>query len=80
MEPDISNTLSNFTLEAFFTEAEDYADNVDIVETAHQTLIESYYHLKGYNYALEIIARYYDVPDIVIFQMNTAGIEDKYKR
>lgn len=77
VEPDISNTLSNFTLEAFFTEAEDYADNVDIVETARQTLIESYYHLKGYNYALEIIARYYDVPDIVIFQMNTAGIEDK---
>lgn len=77
VEPDIRNTLSNFTLEAFFTEAEDYADNVDIVETARQTLIESYYHIKGYNYALDLIARYYDVPDIVIFQMNTVGIEDK---
>lgn len=77
VEPDIMHTLSNFTLEAFFPEAADYADNLEIVETARQTLIESYYHLKGYNYALEIIARYYDVPDIVIFQMNTAGIEDK---
>ena len=38
VEPDISNTLSNFTLEAFFTEEEDYADNVDIVETAITTL------------------------------------------
>lgn len=79
VEPDISNTLSNFTLEAFFTEAEDYADNVDIVETARQTLIESYYHLKGYNYALEIIASFYDVPEIAIFQMNTSGIEDKIR-
>ena len=79
VEPDISNTLSNFTLEAFFTEAEDYADNLEIVETARQTLIESYYHLKGYNYALEIIASFYDVPEIAIFQMNTSGIEDKIR-
>lgn len=79
VEPDISHTLSNFTLEAFFPEAEDYADNLEIVETARQTLIESYYFLKGYNYALEIIARYYDVPELTIFQMNTAGIEDKIK-
>ena len=35
------------------------------------------YKRQGYNYALEIIPRYSDVPDIVIFQMNTAGIEDK---
>ena len=79
MVPDISNTLSNFTLEAFFTEAEDYADNVDIVETARQTLIESYYHLKGYNLSLELIARYYDVPDMTVFQMDIAGIEDKIR-
>lgn len=77
VEPDISHTLSNFTLEAFFTDAEDYADNVEIVETARQSLIESYYHLKGYNYALELIGRYFDVPDITVFQMNVAGIEDK---
>ncbi len=79
VEPDIMHTLSNFTLEAFFPEAEDYADNLEIVETAHQTLIESYYHLKGYNYALEIIASFYDVPEIAIFQMNTSGIEDKIR-
>lgn len=79
VEPDIMHTLSNFTLEAFFPEAEDYADNLEIVETARQTLIESYYHLKGYNYALEIIASFYDVPEISIFQMNTSGIEDKIR-
>ena len=79
VEPDISHTLSNFTLEAFFPEAEDYADNLEIVENARQTFIESYYHLKGYNYALEIIARYYDVPELTIFQMSVEGIEDKLK-
>ena len=79
VEPDIMHTLSNFTLEAFFPEAADYADNLEIVETARQTLIESYYHLKGYNYALEIIASFYDVPEIAIFQMNTSGIEDKIR-
>lgn len=79
VEPDISNTLSNFTLEAFFTEAEDYADNIEIVETARQTLIESYYHLKGYNLTLELIARFYEVPEMTVFQMDTDGIEDKIR-
>lgn len=79
VEPDIRRTLSNFTLEAFFTEAEDYADNLEIVETARQTLIESYYHLKGYNYALETIASFYDVPEMTIFQMDISGIEDKIR-
>lgn len=77
VEPDIRHRLSNFTLEAFFPEAEDYADNLEIVETARQTLIESYYHVKGYNYALEITARFYDVPELAVFKMNIAGIEDK---
>jgi len=79
VEPDIQHTLSNFTLEAFFTEAEDYADNIEIVETARQTLIESYYHLKGYNLTLELIARFYEVPEMTVFQMDTDGIEDKIR-
>lgn len=77
VEPDIKPTLSNFTLEAFFPESEDYADNLEIVETARQTFIESYYHLKGYNCALELIARFYDVPEITVFQFATDGLEDK---
>ncbi len=77
VEPNIKHTLSNFTLEAFFPEAKEYADNLEIVESAQQALIESYYHLKGYNAALDMIGRYYDVPDITIFKMNIAGIEDK---
>lgn len=77
VEPNISHRLSNFTLEAFFPEAEDYADNVEIVEDARQVLKASYYHLKGYNLALDMIARYYDVPELTVFKMPIDGIEDK---
>lgn len=77
IEPSIRHKLSNFTLEAFFPEAEDYADNVEIVEDARQVLKASYYHLKGYNLALDMIARYYDVPELTVFKMPIDGIEDK---
>lgn len=77
VEPDIMHRLSNFTLEAFFPEAEDYADNVEIVEDARRVIKESYYHLKGYNLSLDMISRYYDVPDLTVFKMPIDGIEDK---
>lgn len=77
--PDIYHTLSNLTLEAFFPEADDYAETIDSVETARHTLIESYYRLKGYNLSLSLIAKHYDVPDLTIFQMDVAGVEDKIR-
>ena len=75
-EPDIQYTISDFTLESFFPEAESYADNIDIVESARQNLIESYYYLKGYNLALKLIGRFYDVPEMTVFRMNIVRIED----
>lgn len=77
VEPRLRSTLSNFTLEAFFPEAEDYADNIEIVGGARDTLLDSYYFLKGYNLALEMIANYYEVPELTAFQMGIAHIEDK---
>lgn len=77
VEPEIKSALSPFTLEGFFTEAEEYADNVDIVESSRKTLIKSYYHLKGYNYALELIGGYYDVPELTVFQVDLKDLEGK---
>ena len=77
VEPEIRATLSPYTLEGFFTEAEEYAENVAIIENSRQTLLESYYYLKGYNYALELIGRFYDVPEMTVFQMDIADLEDK---
>lgn len=77
VEPKISTTLSNFTLEAFFTEAESYADNIEIVEDARATLVQSYYLVKGYNLALELIAKHFDVPELTVFQMDVEDLERK---
>ena len=77
VEPEIKATLSPYTLEGFFTDAEEYADNVDIIESSRQTLLESYYYLKGYNYSLELIGSFYDVPEMTVFQMDVEDIEDK---
>jgi len=76
VEPRVKR-LDRFTLEAFFPEAEDYATEAEIVENARRTLLESYYHIKGYNLALELIGEYYDVPEMTVFQMDLPALEDK---
>ncbi len=77
VEPEIKTALQPFTLKGFFMEAEDYADNIEIAETSHQSLIESYYHVQGYNASLDMIAAYYDVPELTVFKMNIAVLEDQ---
>ncbi len=77
VEPEIKTALQPFTLEGFFMEAEDYAENIEIAETSRQSLIESYYHVQGYNASLDMIAAYYDVPELTVFKMNIAVLEDQ---
>lgn len=77
VEPEIQSALKPFTLEGFFMEAEDYADNIEIAETSRQSLIESFYHVQGYNASLDMIAAFYDVPELTIFKMNIAVLEDQ---
>nr|CRY94005.1 hypothetical protein [uncultured prokaryote] len=76
VEPDIRPTLSEFTLGIFFPDSENYDENLKIVESARECLFTSCYYLKGYNYALEIIGRDFDVPDIEIFKMEVSIVED----
>ncbi len=77
VEPEIQSALKPFTLEGFFIEAEDYADNIEIAETSRQSLIESFYHVQGYNASLDMIAAYYDIPELTVFKMNIAVLEDQ---
>lgn len=76
-EPEITGYLSNYTLEAFFSDAEDYAENIKVVESARRLLAESYYYVRGYNTILDLIAEYFDVPEISVFKMYVEGIEKK---
>lgn len=75
--PKIKETLAERGLQGFFPESENYAFNVQDVEDGRETLLESYYYVKGYNKALELIAKHFDIPDIIIFKMDVEDIEEK---
>ena len=61
--------LIDIGLEAFFPEAENYADNVEDIEVGRKQLLDSLYFLKNYNYVLQRIAEIYDVPSVLAFQI-----------
>lgn len=69
--------IKAFTLEAFFTDADEYANNSTIVENARTVLLQSYYHILGYNKALELVGEYYGVPDLTVFKLDLPGLATK---
>lgn len=77
IEPEIQSSLENFSLEAFFTEAEDYASNIEVMETSRETFLDSYYFIIGYNYAIDRIAAVYDVPELEVFKMSIEELSDR---
>lgn len=77
IEPEIQSSLEKFTLEAFFTEAEDYATNIEVMETSRETFLDSYYFIIGYNYAIDRIAAVYDVPELEVFKMSIEELSDR---
>ncbi len=76
-EPEIQSSLKKFSLEAFFTEAEDYASNIEVMETSRETFLDSYYFIIGYNYAVDRIAAVYDVPELEVFKMSIEELSDR---
>lgn len=77
IHPELGCSLDKASLEAFFTEAEDYATNVDILTDARETLLDSYFFIKGFNYAIGRIAVLYDVPDLNVFQIPIGALETR---
>lgn len=75
VEPDISPALANYTLEAFFTESESYASNVEMIEEARDGIIAGYYYLKGYNKQIDLIIALVDVPELEIFKQDLTELE-----
>lgn len=74
----IRKAYANHGLEAYFTDAEHYAEKLDHLEQSREALLDSYYFLKAFNIALEMIAEHFDLPDIVkCFSTPVAGIEAK---
>ena len=76
----IQSSIKNFSLEAFFTESKDHANNIEIVETSRKTFLDSYYFVISYNHVLKRIAAIYGVKELEAFKMNieelSARIDD----
>lgn len=75
--PDLRKSLLPLSLEAFFTDSEDYSDNVDAVEDAKQTLLASMYFVEGFNKGLELIATLYDVEEVKLFSRPLDHLRDR---
>lgn len=69
--PDLRKSLLPLSLEAFFTESEEYSDNVDTVEQARDLLKSSVYFVDGFNKALELIASLFDIEEVKLFHVDT---------
>lgn len=78
-EPDITQAISSHSLEAFFTESEEYAENIAAVEEARNSLLSNIYFLKGYNLQIDLIIALVDVPELSIFKQDLRGLEERVK-
>lgn len=75
--PQIRKTLNEHSLEAFFSDADGYADRADEIEEGREALLDSYYFIMGYNTAIDMIASFYEVPELSAFKLNLEGITTK---
>lgn len=76
-EPEIIKSLKTYSLEGLFPEAEEYAIRSKVIEQARETLLDSYYFIKGYNYVLDRIADIYDVPELKVFKMSLDELSNR---
>lgn len=75
--PQIRKTLSTYRLETFFPDADGYADRADEIQKGREALLDSYYFIMGYNTTIDMIASYYEVPELSAFKLNLEGITTK---
>lgn len=78
-EPDISQAISSRSLEALFTDSEDYAENIAVIEDARSGLLSNYYFIKGYNKQIDLVISLVDVPELEVFKQDLEGLEKKIK-
>ena len=67
--PELTCSIENASLEAFFSEATSFADNVDMIIEARHTLMSSYYYVVCFNYIMSRIAVEFDVAQLEVFTL-----------
>ena len=70
IEPNILGGLEPYSLGSLFTDYPSYADNANRLEEARETLLDSYYFLLGFNEAIELIGKYFGVPQLEVFKFD----------
>lgn len=74
--PEIRGLSKEYGLEAYFTDNEDYAENVENLEITRKQLLESLYFMNGWNTALDLIAQAFDLEEIKIGKMRLETIKN----
>ncbi len=75
--PELNCSIANASLEAFFTDAEDFASEVDSLNEARQILTESYYFVNSYNYIIGRISEIYSVSALDVFCLPTKRLANR---
>lgn len=73
--PEIRGLSKEYGLEAYFTDNEDYAENVEALETTRKQLLGSLYFMNGWNTALDLIAQAFDLEEIRIGKLSLEHIK-----
>ena len=77
--PEIRKVLDNLSLEGLFSDAEEYASNLEDVEDARETLIASLYYMKAFNMCLDLIASMYDIEEVKIVKTHVDFMEERIR-
>lgn len=78
-KPPKADKITALGLEQYFTDNENYADNVRELELARKRLIEAIYFYKGFDKILDLIISYYDVDEFNLVRFDVSRIETKVK-
>lgn len=73
--PEIRGLSKEYGLEAYFTDNEDYAENVEALETTRKQLLDNLYFMNGWNTALDLIAQAFDLEEIRIGKLSIEHIK-----
>lgn len=75
-EPNISSAYVRlYSLEAYFTDNENYAEHISNIQTNRTELLSGYYYLKGYNKQIDLIIEMTGVKELEIYKQDVTGLE-----
>ena len=78
-KPPKADKITALGLEQYFTDNENYADNVRELELTRKRLVEAIYFYKGFDKILDLIISYYDVDEFNLVRFDVSQIEAKVK-